>query len=69
MKKAILLEEYGKRKNSLQSRFNPYVTHAHKTKAWHEITEKINSRNLAIKHTIEEEIKSMKMYLCVPEKK
>ncbi len=35
--KAILLEEYAKRKNTLQSRYNPSVTHLHKTKAWQEI--------------------------------
>lgn len=38
--KTILLEEYGKRKNIIKSRYNPSVTHVHKTKAWQEITEK-----------------------------
>lgn len=47
-KKPILLEEYGERKNILQSRFKPSITHVHKTKTWHEITEKINSRNLLL---------------------
>ncbi|XP_058625582.1 myb/SANT-like DNA-binding domain-containing protein 4 [Onychostoma macrolepis] len=55
--KAILLEEYGKRKNTLRSRYNPSVTHLHKTKAWQEITDKINSRNLAVKRTVEEVMK------------
>lgn len=55
--KAILLEEYAKRKNTLQSRYNPSVTHLHKTKAWQEITDKINSRNLAAKRTVEEVMK------------
>jgi hypothetical protein len=55
--KAILLEEYGKRKNTLKSRYNPSITHLHKTKAWQEITDKINSRNLAVKRTVEEVMK------------
>lgn len=55
--KAILLEEFTKRKNILQSRYNPSVTHSHKSKAWQEITEKINSRNLAVKRTVEEVMK------------
>ncbi len=30
--KAIILEEYAKRKNTLQNQYNPSVSHLHKTK-------------------------------------